>query len=112
MNNENISLSKNQSEELKKESRCDRRAEREMQRLIGQPFTDKVIDSLEKQRRKRWKDCKIYTQKYVAEKAGISLSTYKGYLRDRSYDIDLITVKNIADMLGCKLSDVIKSTEK
>lgn len=95
--------------ELKQESRL---AKREMQRVTQQLFVENVIKALEELRRKRWKDCKRYTQEYVAEKAGISLSTYKGYVTGRSYHIDLVTANGIADVLGCRLSDIIKNAEK
>ena len=108
-NYKSISQSKNQTEEPKQETI---RAEREMQRIVQEPFVEKVIKSLEEQRRKRRKSHSIYTQKYVAEQVGISLSTYKGYVRGDSYHIDLITAKGIADVLGCRLSDVIKNAEK
>lgn len=107
----NNSFYKTRTEELKQEARRDRRAEREMQRLTEEPFTEKVIKVLEEQRRKRRKNYSIYTQKYVAKQAGISLSTYKGYVAGRSHHIDLITAKGIADVLGCRLSDVIKKAE-
>ena len=108
MDNKNVSFNKNQT---KKTNREYRRLERDIERIPQQAFIEKVIKYLEEQRRKLWKDYKKYTQKYVAEKAGISLSTYKGYVSGRSYHIDLITAKNIADALGCRLSDVIEKAE-
>ncbi|MBD5549184.1 MAG: helix-turn-helix transcriptional regulator [Lachnospiraceae bacterium] len=108
MHNKNVSLNKNHAEEQSWESR---RLDRDMERIPQQAFIEKVIRDLEEQRRKRWKDYRKYTQKYVAEKAGISPSTYKGYVSGRSYHIDLITAKNIADALGCRLSDVIERAE-
>lgn len=108
MNNKNVNLNQNRTEEPERETR---RAKRDMERIPQEPFTEKVIRVLEELRRKRWKDYRIYTQEYVAEKAGISLSTYKGYVSGRSHHIDLITAKNIADVLGCRLSDVIEQAE-
>lgn len=87
------------------------RANRETQRLIAGVFAEKVIKDLEERRKEHWKKYPAYTQEYVAEHAGISLSTYKGYLNDRGYCIDLITVKQIADILGCRLSEVIEKAE-
>ena len=108
MHNKNVSLNPSHAEEQSWESR---RLDRDMERIPQQAFIEKVIRDLEEQRRKRWKDYRKYTQKYVAEKAGISPSTYKGYVSGRSYHIDLITAKNIADALGCRLSDVIERAE-
>lgn len=87
------------------------RAKREMQRVTAGSFAEKVIEELEDRRKERRKKYPACTQKYVAEQAGISLSTYKGYIYDRGYCIDLITVKQIADILGCRLSDVIEKAE-
>lgn len=109
MNNKEISLSKNRTGEPEQETR---RAKREMQRITEELFVEKVIKDIEEQRRKRWKKSGIFTQGYVAEKAGISISTYKGYVHGRSHHIDLITAKRIADVLGCRLSDVIERTER
>lgn len=108
MDNKNVSFNKNRTKEPNRETR---RLDRDMERIPQQAFIEKVINTLEEQRRKRWKDYRKYTQKYVAEKAGISLSTYKGYVSGRSHHIDLITAKNIADVLGCRLSDVIEKAE-
>lgn len=108
MNNQNISLNKNRTEVPKQETR---RAKREITRKTGEPFVEEVVKVLEEQRRKRWKKYSIYTQEYVAEKAGISPSTYKGYIAGRSHNIDLITAKRIAEVLECRLSNIIEKAE-
>ena len=48
-----------------------------------------------------------YSQKKLAEKAGIGLSTYKEYLSGNNDNIKLKTVINIAHALQCNLSDLI-----
>lgn len=101
-------MDNNQTEKLKQETLC---TEREMQRVTAGAFAEKVITDLEERRKERRKKYPAYTQKHVAEQAGISLSTYKGYINDRGYCIDLITVKQLADILGCRLSDVIEKAE-
>lgn len=88
-----------------------RRAKREMERVARELFAEEVIKALEEQRKKRCKNYRIYTQGYVAEKAGISLSTYKGYVSGRSHHIDLITAKMVADVLGCRLHEIIEKAE-
>lgn len=87
------------------------RANRETQRVTAGVFAEKIIKDLEERRKERREKYPAYTQEYVAEQAGISLSTYKGYINDRGYCIDLITVKQIADILGCRLSEVIEKAE-
>lgn len=101
-------MENNQTEELKQEAK---RAKREIQRATAEPFVEKVVQALEEQRKERRKHYPIYTQEYVAEQAGISLSTYKGYVADRGCCIDLITAKLIADVLRCRLSDIIEKAE-
>ena len=102
------SLNKNRIEQPEQETQ---RAKREMKRIAQEPFIEKVIQCLEEQRKKRQEKYSAYTQKYVAEQAGISRSTYKGYVAGRSHHIDLITAKRIAEVLDCRLSDVIKKAE-
>lgn len=101
-------MDNNQTKKLKQKTL---RTEREMQRVTAGVFAEKVIKDLEDRRKERRKKYPAYTQEYVANQAGISLSTYKGYINDRGYCIDLITVKQLADILGCRLSDVIESAE-
>jgi len=108
MDNKNISSDKNQTKESIQKNK---RAERELERITGEPFVEKVMEILDGQRKKRQKGCGKYTQEYVAEKAGISISTYRGYVKGRSHCIDLITAKGIADLLGCQLSKVIEKAE-
>lgn len=83
-----------------------------MRRVVTKFFTEKVINELEERRKERRKKYPACTQKYVAEQAGISLSTYKEYVGGGNDCIDLITVKMIADTLGCRLSDVIEKAER
>lgn len=104
----NNSLNKNRTEEPKQETK---RAKRDMLRAAQRPFVANVIQYLEEQRKERQKKYSVYTQEYVAERAGISLSTYKGYVAGRSYHIDLITAKKIAEVLRCRLSDIIEKAE-
>lgn len=101
----------NPIEKWEQEIKNARHAERDIQRITGQPFAKKVIDALEEERKKCLKASSLYTQKYVAEQAGISPSTYKGYVAGRSHHIDLITAKGIADVLGCRLADIILKAE-
>lgn len=101
-------MNNNCTEELKQETQ---RAKREMNRVTRELFAEKVMEDLEEQRKNLQKNYRVYTQQYVAEKAGISLSTYKGYVMGRSHHIDLITAKGIADILGCRLSDIIEKAE-
>lgn len=101
-------MNKNRTEEPKQETP---RAKRDMQRVTQEPFAEKVIQYLEEQRKIRRKNYSAYTQEYVAEKAGISLSTYRGYVAGRSHHIDLVTAKGIAEVLGCRLSDIIEKAE-
>lgn len=65
------------------------------------------MERVERLRQERQNDSGEYTQKKLAEKAGIGLSTYKDYLSGNSDNIKLKTAINIAHALRCKLSDLI-----
>ena len=70
-------------------------------------FMKNVMEKIEKRRETLMAVSSIYTQEYVAKKAGISLSTYKNYLDESNIGLRLRTLKNIADVLGCKPSDFL-----
>ena len=70
-------------------------------------FMQKVMEKIEKRRELLITVFPIYTQKYVAKEAGISISTYKNYLSGYNTGFTLRTLLNIADTLGCKPSDFL-----
>lgn len=82
-------------------------ADKEIDNLANDIFMKNVMEKIEKRRETLMKASHVYTQKYVAEKAGISLSTYKNYLSGYNIGFSLRTLKNIADALGCKPSDFL-----
>lgn len=98
------------NEELEKE----RIAEKEIDYTEIYRDIENVMKKIENLRRKRYKELKetcsvdkYYTQKWLAEKAGISLSTYKNYLYGDSIDISLRTMLKIANLLRCDLQDIL-----
>lgn len=66
-----------------------------------------LMDNIERIRKERQNISNEYTQKKLAEKAGIGLSTYRDYLSGLSDNIKLKTVINITHVLQCRLSDLM-----
>ena len=93
--------------ELDNELKQDRLGEKEQNDLINDIFMNDVMEKIEERRKELRKDFPVYTQKYVAEKAFISLSTYKNYISGYNTSFSLRMLKNIADILGCKPSDFL-----
>lgn len=81
--------------------------EKEHNDLTNDTFMQSVMEKIEKRRNAFKKKYPVYTQKYLAEKAGVSLATYKNYLRGYNTGFSLRTLKNIADALKCKPSDFL-----
>ena len=88
--------------ELDRELKRDMIVDREMDDTPDYHRMENIMNKIENMRRKR-----KYSQKKLAEKAGIGLSTYKDYLTGISDSIKLKTVINITHVLQCKLSDLI-----
>ncbi|MGY3663005.1 MAG: helix-turn-helix domain-containing protein [Roseburia sp. 1XD42-69] len=88
--------------ELDRELKRDMIVDREMDDTPDYYRMENIMNKIENMRRKR-----KYSQKKLAEKAGIGLSTYKDYLTGISDSIKLKTVINITHVLQCKLSDLI-----
>ncbi|MDE6664002.1 MAG: helix-turn-helix transcriptional regulator [Lachnospiraceae bacterium] len=93
--------------ELEKELKKERFRDKELDNIQNDIFMENVMGNIEKKRKALKKVSPVYTQKYVAEKAGISLSTYKNYLSGYNIGFSLRMLKNIADTLGCKPSDFL-----
>lgn len=98
--------------------KCTReKLERELKRdvILDREFSDvenyckitDVMHRIEYMRSEYQKVCPEFTQKKLAEKAGIGHSTYTDYLCGTSDNIKLKTIINIAHALRCKLSDLI-----
>ena len=85
--------------ELDRELKRDMIVDREMDDTPDYYRMENIMNKIENMRRKR-----KYSQKKLAEKAGIGLSTYKDYLTGISDSIKLKTVINITHVLECKLS--------
>lgn len=89
--------------ELKK----DRRRDKELDDHQNDIFMQNVMEKIEERRKTLKKNSPIYTQEYVAEKAGISRSTYKNYLNGYNTGFSVRMLKNIADALGCRPSEFL-----
>ena len=95
-------------EELEQELEHDRIVEREINDVTQPIMIQDVMISIEKVRKSRQKEYPVYTQAYLAKKAGISRATYHNYLKGKYDSIELKTVLNIVHELRCNITDVIK----
>lgn len=93
--------------ELEQELKQDVIADREINDTENYRLVMALMNKIEYIRQERQNVFRGYTQKELAEKAGIGLSTYKEYLSGCNDNIKFKTVINIAHMLQCKLSDLI-----
>lgn len=107
MKNEKEHTNKKTLAELELELKRDAAADREIDDTAVYSQIKILMEKIEYIRQERYNVSSEYSQKKLAEKAGIGLSTYKDYLSGASDSIKLKTVINIADALGCKLSDLI-----
>ena len=96
------SLKNSTPTELGRELKKDHRRDKELDDHQNDIFMQNVLGKIEERRKSLKKISPIYTQKYVAEKAGISFSTYKNYLNGYNTGFSLRMLKNIADALGRK----------
>lgn len=92
---------------LKNDLKQDYAANKEIDNLTNDIFMENVMEKIEERRKLLKMVFPIYTQEYVAEKAGISISTYKNYLSGYNTGFSLRTLISIADTLGCKPSDFL-----
>lgn len=100
--NSKVYTNKNTQAELELELKQGAIADRELNDTQNYMLMIVLMDKIEYMRQK----CG-YSQKELAEKAGIGLSTYTDYLSCRSDNIKLKTVINIACALHCRPSDLI-----
>lgn len=101
-------------EKLNKELELEHIAKEELE---NKPYNDdikSVMKNIENLRKKRLKELrksngvnKRYTQKDVAERAGIALTTYKNYICGKSHDISLRTILKITVILRCNLQEIL-----
>lgn len=93
--------------ELEQQLKHDAVLEREMRDTENTLWVQDFIRRVERIRKERRKVSDGYTQKELAGKAGIALSTYADYVSGLNDNISLKTARNIAHVLGCRLSDLI-----
>lgn len=103
-------------EEREQELKSERIAEREIESSITSISTYEIMTNIENIRKMRKKKNPIYTQKYVAENAGMSLSAYKSHLPGNDEDsrekrvakISAEAVASIKEVLRCEYTDIFK----
>ena len=102
-----VYTNKNTQAELERELKHDEIVDRELNDTQDYLRMEVLMDKIERMRQEHG-----YSQKKLAEKAGIGLSTYKDYLSGFSNNIKLKTVLNIAQIFQCKPSDLIEDIEE
>ena len=95
---------------LEQELKRDAVIDREMDYTQNYLWLEKLMQKIEYLRQERQNVSKGYTQRELAEKSGIALSTYKDYLSGTSDNIRLKTIINIANVLHCDISDLINES--
>lgn len=95
-------------EELDRDLKLDSIAIKELNDDAQEETMAEAMENIEEMRKKRWKTNPELTQKHLAEKAGISLSTYKNYLSGLSDGIKSVTLWNIMHILQCSYDDICK----
>lgn len=107
MKNQNVPANKMTQAELEQELKRDVVVDRELDDTQDYERIRAIMGRIEHMRQKRQKQNarNEYTQKKLAEKSGIGLSTYMDYLSGASDNIKLKTVLNIAHALQCSPAD-------
>ena len=90
---------------LEQELKRDRLVDRELNSLHYDSL-EILMDNIEYLRKKRFQTFPLCTQEYVAEQAGISLSTYTNYRTNASDNIKLKTLLRILEILGCGYTEI------
>ena len=93
--------------ELNEALRHDRIVERELDNTTYYSRLETAMENVERLRKERQKKSPLYTQEYLARKAGISRSTYQDYRSVSSQNIKAITLLKMADILECGIFDLI-----
>ena len=106
------------TKELNEELKHDYITDKELNQVNYYEYIENVLKNIENIRKKRLKELKSsnginehYTQKDVAKRAGVSITTYKNYMSRKSYNISLMTVLKIAHVLRCDLNDILPADQ-
>ncbi len=94
-------------EELEQALKNDRIADREISNSGKCSQIQAIMYKIERMRSEQQNSFPELTQKKLAEKAGIGLSTYKDYLSGTSDSLTVKKLINIAHVLQCKPSDLM-----
>lgn len=95
-------------EDLDRDLKLGSIAERELNDATQKNPITEVMENIEGLRKERRKTSPGFTQKHLAENAGISLATYKNYLSGLSDGIRFKTVLNMMHILQCSYGDIVK----
>ncbi|GEM_PF-2855563 len=99
-------MKKDLKEQLNKDLKAGCNADNEIETAYLYQFADSVMQKVEQRRKELYKKSGgIYSQEYLAKRAGITRVTYNTYLNDTGTTIKLITLRKIADVLKCDIKE-------
>lgn len=100
-------MDKKTQEKLNRELGNTRLADKELDNAVYTGFLNDVMTRIEQRREELNKKSNIYTQAYLAKKIGLSRATYTNYMNGSSNSMTVVTLKKIADVLSCNVTDFI-----
>ena len=100
-------MKKEMQEQLNKELKAESDAYNELEESCLYEFVEKVMERVEQRRKKLYQKSKIYTQTYLSKKSGLSRSAYDNYRSGYRNSIKLFTLKRLADVLNCDITDFL-----
>lgn len=83
-------------------------AEKELDKSVEKYLSQKIMEYIEKERKKFQEKFPYCTKEYLAEKSGITYATYQNYLNG-TRSIKLLTFLDIAQILHCNAGELLKS---
>lgn len=86
-------------------------AEKELDNATQKYLPQKIMEYIEKKRKKFQEKFPYCTKEYLAEKSGITYATYQNYLNGTS-SIKLSTFLDVAQILHCNAGELLKSAIK
>ena len=98
-------MTKEHQELLNKELKAECDADKELEEIISREYVKKIMERVEQRREILNENSEIYTQAYLAKKSGLSRSAYNNYKSGYRSSIKVVTLKRMADVLRCDITD-------
>lgn len=98
-------MTKEYQELLNKELKAECDVDKELEEIISREYVKKIMERVEQRREILNENSEIYTQAYLAKKSGLSRSAYNNYKSGYRSSIKVVTLKRMADVLRCDITD-------